>query len=326
MRALLLSAAVLIVTMPSSSAQESLTRVASIDLPRVEGRIDHLAFDAATQRLFVAALGNNTVEALDLKAGAHIRSLPAFREPQGIALVADARLIAVANGQGEGLQLLNADTYRPGPMIRLGDDSDNVRYDPAAKRLYVGFAGGALAAIDPAAAKVLGEVKLAGHPESFQLERSGTRIFVNVPAADQIAVVDRTAMRVISTWSVAGAKANFPMALDEANHRVFVGCRRPAKVLVFDTTSGKEVGSFDIVGDTDDLFYDAARKRLYISGGEGFIDVLQAESTNQFMRIARVATAPGARTSLFVPELRRLYLAVPHRGSQKAEIRVFEAR
>ena len=126
------------------------------------------------------------------------------------------------------------------------------------------------------------------------------------------------------TRALAGAKANYPMALDEANHRLFIGCRRPAKVLIFDTTTGKEVGSFEIAGDTDDLFYDAARKRLYISGGEGFIDVFQNSEANSFARVARIATAAGARTSLFVPDLNRLFLAVPHRGSQRAEIRVYD--
>jgi DNA-binding beta-propeller fold protein YncE len=207
----------------------------------------------------------------------------------------------------------------------LGDDSDNVRYDPAARRLFVGFGNGALASISAADGSVLGEAKLGGHPESFQLERSGSRAFVNVPAADQIAVVDRGTMTVVATWPVAGAKANFPMALDEANHRVFIGCRRPAKVLLFDTATGKPSTSFEVVGDTDDLFYDAARKRLYVSGGEGYLDVFQEQDATRFARIAHVATAAGARTSLFVPDQARLYLAVPHRGSQKAEIRIFEA-
>ena len=310
----------------SSSAQEPLSLVSSIALPRVEGRIDHLAFDGVTQHLFVAALGNNTVEVLDLKVGVHLKSLPGFREPQGIAVLSDERSIAVANGQGDGVQLVDASDYRPRSEVRLGDDSDNVRYDATAKRFYVGFGSGALAAISGSEAKVLGQAKLAGHPESFQLERSGTRIFVNVPNADQIAVVDRTAMKVVSTWPVGGAKANYPMALDEPNHRLFVGCRRPAKVLIFDTTTGKETGAIDIVGDTDDLFYDSARKRIYVSGGEGFVDVLQDQGPNRFARIAHLATAAGARTSLFVQDLNRLYLAVPHRGSQKAEIRVYEAR
>jgi len=313
-----------VIAMPLLSAEEPLTFARSIELPRVDGRIDHLAFDAIGQHLFVAALGNNTVEVLDLKAGAHVKSLPGFREPQGIAVAPDAKVVAVANGQGEGVQFLSVDDYRPGVSVRLGDDSDNVRYDGSAKRLYVGFGGGALASINPADGKVLATVKLAGHPESFQLERSGSRVFVNVPTADQIAVVDRGPMKVVATWPVTSATANYPMALDEANHRLFIGCRRPAKVLVFDTVTAKQVASFDIVGDTDDLFYDAARKRLYISGGEGFIDVFQNSEANSFARVAHIATAAGARTSLFVPDLNRLFLAVPHRGSQRAQIRVYD--
>ncbi len=307
-------------------AQEPLTLVHTIELPRVDGRIDHLAFDPATGRLFVAALGNNTVEVLDTKQGTHIRSLTGFHEPQGISIATAAKVVVVANGAGDGVQMFSADDYRPGAMVRLGDDADNVRYDAAASRIYVGYGSGALASIDPVATKVLGEVKLEGHPESFQLERSGTRAFVNVPTAGQIAVVDRASLNVVATWPLSTAKSNFPMALDEPNHRLFVGCRRPAKVLVFDTTSGKEVTSFDIVGDTDDLFYDPSRRRLYVTGGEGYADVVQDEDGSRFARIGRVTTAPGARTSLFVADQGRLYVAVPHRGNQKAAVRVFEAR
>ena len=143
--------------------------------------------------------------------------------------------------------------------------------------------------------------------------------------ADRIEVVDRAAMKVIATWQVTTARSNFPMALDEANHRLFIGCRRPAKVLVFDTSNGKQIGAFDIVGDTDDLFYDAARKRVYITGGEGYVDVVEDQGGNHFTRVAHMPTASGARTSFFVADQSRLYLAVPHRGNQKAEIRIFEA-
>jgi protein-tyrosine-phosphatase len=310
----------------SASGQMPLALVATIELPGVEGRIDHLAVDAAAQRLYVAALGNNTVEVLDVRSNRHLKSLPGFREPQGVATLPDARLVAVANGQGEGLQFVDANDDHLTRTVRLGDDSDNVRYDPAATRLYVGFGSGALAAVNPADGKVLGQARLAGHPESFQLERSGSRAFVNVPAADHIAVVDRAAMHVVATWPVVGAKANFPMALDETHHRLFVGCRRPAKVLVYDTATGKETSAFDIVGDTDDLFYDAARQRLYVSGGEGYLDVFQEQDAGRFSRVAHIATAAGARTSLFVPDQSRLYLAVPHRGNQKAEVRIYAAR
>jgi DNA-binding beta-propeller fold protein YncE len=290
----------------------------------VEGRIDHLAFDTQTQRLFVAALGNNTVEVVDTRAGQLLRSLSEFQKPQGIAVAVDAEVVVVANGQGDGVQLLSSDNFRPVAAVHLGDDSDNVRYDPAAKLVYVGYGDGAIAAIDPSDRKVAGRVALAGHPESFQLERNGPRVFVNVPDANQIAVIDRVAMKVIATWRVSAATANFPMALDEANHRLFIGCRRPAKVLVFDTSDGRQVSAFEIVGDTDDLFYDAARKRLYVSGGDGFVDVIEEQTPNGFIRIAHLATAAGARTGLFVAEQNRFYLAVPHRGNQQAEIRVYD--
>jgi DNA-binding beta-propeller fold protein YncE len=315
-----------LVSLQTSPGPEPLRLVKTIDLPGVPGRIDHLAIDTAARRLFVAALGNNTVEVLDVKEDRYLKSLPGFHEPQGIAFVPDLKLIAVADGQGDGVQVLDAADFRAVKSVRLGDDADNVRYDAAGKRLFVGFGSGALAAVDPAAGQALGQVKLPGHPESFQLERSGPRTYVNVPTAEQIAVVDRTAMKVMATWPVTSAKSNYPMALDEANQRLFVGCRRPAKVLVYDTTTGREIGSIDIVGDTDDLWYDGSRKRLYVSGGEGFIDVLQEQDANRFTRLARVPTAAGARTSLFVADQNRLYLAVPHRGGQKAEIRIYETR
>jgi len=305
--------------------QEPLRLSGAIELPRVEGRIDHLAFDGATERLFIAALGNNTVEVLDVKNNMHLKSLPGFREPQGIAVATAANVVAVANGEGTRIQLLEAGDYHVIRSTALGDDSDNVRYDSEAHLLYVGYGSGALAAVRPDDGTVLGTVKLLGHPESFQLEQSGTRIFVNVPNADHIAVVDRKAMKVIATWPVRTATSNFPMALDEANHRLFIACRRPAKVLIFDTASGKETGSFDIVGDTDDLFYDTARKRLYVSGGEGFLDAFQVSTTGSATRIAHVLTAPGSRTSLFVADRGRIYLAVPHRGSQRAEVRMYDA-
>lgn len=325
MRACAIVLMLLLFALRSGSAQEPLALVKAIDLPRVEGRIDHLAFDPSTQKLLVAALGNNTVEVVDVKSGAHVKSLQGFREPQGIAVATGASLAAIANGQGDGIQLIATSDYRTVKAVSLGDDADNVRYDAVAKLLYVGYGNGALAAIDPADGRVTGQVKLAGHPESFQLEHSGSRIFVNVPNAGHIAVIDRNGMKIVATWPVVTAKSNFPMALDEANHRLFIGCRRPARLLVYDTTTGKQIVSSDIVGDTDDLFYDADRKRLYVSGGEGFIDVLDTQTPTP-TKLARVASADGARTSLFVAEQHRLYLAVPHRGAQNAQIRVYEAR
>lgn len=326
MRACISAAALLSLTTLQAASQEPLSFVRAIELPRVEGRIDHLALDPAGEKLFIAALGNNTVEVLDVENGTHVKSLAGFREPQGIASAPDAKAIAIANGEGNGIQLIDANDYRHLRAVSLGDDSDNVRYDAAAKRLYVGYGSGALAAVSPADGKVLGTVTLTGHPEAFQLERTGQRIFVNVPDADHIAVVDHNAMKVIATWPLSSAKSNFPMALDDANHRMYVGCRKPPKLLVYDTASGKEIGSVDIVGDTDDLFYDGQRKRVYVAGGEGFIDVLDARAPGTPTRLTRITTAAGARTALFAPDQGRLYLAVPHRGAQRAEIRIYQVR
>jgi DNA-binding beta-propeller fold protein YncE len=311
---------------PSRFAQEPLVLLATINLPGVQGRIDHLAVDADSQRAFVAALGNNTVEVLDLRTNTHVKSLAGFHEPQGIAALANLKAIAVANGEGTGIQLLSSDDYTPGPSVRLGDDADNVRYDAKASRIYVGYGDGALAAIDATDRTVLGRVRFSGHPESFPLEQDGPRAIVNVPSAGQLVVVDRVAMKVIATWPVTTASANFPLAFDESGHRLFVGCRRPAKVIVYDSSRGKEVASFDIVGDTDDIFFDKVRERLYVSGGEGFVDVFDTRPDRRFSRIARVSTAPGARTSLYVPALDRLLVAVPRRDGQKAEVRVYAVR
>lgn len=305
---------------------EPLVLVQTIALPDVEGRIDHLAVDLQNDRLFVAALGNDTLEVQDLRAGAHLRSVKGLHEPQGIALPADGKFVAVANGQGGDLQLFDRASLTTLNSIPLGDDPDNVRYDARTRRLYVGYGSGAVAALDAQSGKRLGDVKLAGHPESFQLEATGPRIYVNVPSARQIAVLDREAMKLLATWSVTDADANYPMALDEPGHRLFIGCRRPAKVLVYDTATGTRVASTEAVGDTDDLFYDSQRQRLYVTGGDGAIDVFDVSAPARLTRIGHVVSAPGARTSLFVPEQSRLYLAVPHRGSQHAEIRVYQAK
>lgn len=312
--------------MQTAPAPDPVELVQTIELPQVDGRIDHLALDVARQQMFVAALGNNTVEVLNLAKGVRARSLAGFHEPQGIVALPDSNLVAVANGQSGDLVLLDA---RNGSVIRtipLSDDADNVRYDATGRRLYVAHGAGAISAVDPATGHVLSEVRLAGHPESFQIERHAHRIYANVPAAGAVAVVNRQTMKLEATWLLAGAKANYPMALDEDGHRVFVGSRQPARVLIYETTSGRQLGAIDTCGDTDDLFFDAVRKRIYVSCGEGFLDVFQQEDVSHFTRMAHVATAPGARTSLYVPEQNRLYVAVPHRGDQKAEIRVYNVR
>jgi DNA-binding beta-propeller fold protein YncE len=314
----------LVATTQAQNPTAPLTLDKTIPMPRVEGRIDHMAADVAGQRLFVAALGNNSVEVLDLKAGTSIRSVPGFAEPQGIAYVPELNRVFIANGQDGTCRILDGQSLQTISSLQCGEDADNVRYDAKAGRIYVGYGDGALAVLDAKTGAKLTDIKLSGHPESFRLETGGPRIFVNVPKADHIAVLDRDKGEVIATWPLKEARSNFPLILDEANHRLFAGCRNPARVLVYDYATGKLVTSFTISRDTDDLFFDAANKSLYVSCGQGAIDAIQQTDADHYTAAKPVPTATGARTSLFVPELRILCLAVPHRGDQRAEVRIYK--
>jgi DNA-binding beta-propeller fold protein YncE len=263
------------------------------------------------------------VEVVDLAAGKvtqHIRNL---RAPQGIGFAPESDRLAVANDHDGSCRLYDGTSLQQTATIDLKDDADNVRYDAVARRFWVGYGDGGLAAINAENGKQVADVKLDAHPESFQLETKGKRIFVNVPNAGHIAVVDRETGAVIEKFPLKEARANFPMALDEADHRLFIGCRNPAKLLVLDTETGKTVATLDIVGDTDDLFYDGANKRIYVSGGEGRITVISQTNADTYNLAGQATTAPGARTSFFAPETGTLYVAVPHRGKQRAELRVF---
>jgi DNA-binding beta-propeller fold protein YncE len=304
----------------------SLRLVQTIPLPNVEGRIDHLAVDLKGQRLFIAALGNNTVEVVDLRAGKRTQSISGLHEPQGVSFIPEFNKLFVANAKSGACDVFDGSSLKRIKSIKLSDDADNIRYDAANRRVYVGYGSGALAIMDVATGERIGESKLKGHPESFQLEKSGPRIFVNIPTAQQIAVVDREKRAVIAVWPTGDATANYPMALDETHHRLFVGFRKPAKLAVFDTESGKNVADLDSAGDADDIFYDSSRRRVYISGGEGFLSIFQQDDADHYKPMTKIPTAAGARTALFVPELGRFYLAVPHRGTQRAEVRVYEAQ
>jgi DNA-binding beta-propeller fold protein YncE len=312
-------------TFAQSAGQSSnpLTQVQTIPLDGVEGRIDQFGLDASAKRLFVSALGNNTVEVVDLATGKVTQHIRDLRAPQGIGFAPESNRLAVANDGDGSCRLYDGTSLQQTATIELKDDADNVRYDNASHRFWVGYGDGGLAAIDPESGKQVADIKLEGHPESFQLETKGKRIFVNVPNAAYVAVVDRETRTVIEKIPLTEASANFPMAFDEADHRLFIGCRSPAKLLVLDTETGKTVATVGIVGDTDDLFYDAANKRIYVSGGEGRVTVISQTSADNYNVAGQVTTAPGARTSFFVPATETLYVAVPHRGEQKAELRVF---
>src|SRR5438094_4415211 len=295
----------------------------TIPLPGVEGRIDHLALDAASDRLFVCALGNNTVEVLDLRKGERIHSITGLGAPQGIAYIPELNRIFVANDKGGICKIYNGKSFQAVGGLDFKDDADNVRYDDATKKLYVGFGSGGIAVVNAPDGKQIGSIKLSAHPEAFELEKTGKRIFVNVPNSRHVAVIDRDKNEVVATWKTDLAFGNFPMALDEANHRLFIGCRLPSKLVVLDTDSGEVAAKIDISGDPDDLFYDAKRHRIYAICGAGKIDIIEQTDPNTYAASAKVNTADGASTGLFVSEGETLFVAVPHRECKKAEVRAY---
>lgn len=309
----------------SSTSNTSLSLVQTIPLPNVTGRIDHLGADKKGERLFVAELGNNSVDIIDLREGKRIsRITTGLNEPQGIAFIPELNRLFVANRADGSVNIFDGKTFTLLQTIRLNGDADNIRYDSNNGLIYVGYGNGGLAVINAASGEKLGNIQLPGHPESFQLEKFGNKVFVNVPDDDSIIVADKKNLKVTSKWTLTSARENFPMALDEGNHRLFVGFRDPAKVIVYDTESGREAASFNTAKDVDDIFFDAVNKQIYISGGEGAVDIFKQRDMDHYDLVNRIQSAQGARTSLFVPELNQLYLAVPEHRGQEAQIQIYE--
>jgi WD40 repeat protein len=249
-----------------------------------------------------------------------------------VIFIPELNRIFVSNGQDGTVDIFDAKSFSLIKKIKLpSDDADNMHYDPNSRLLYVGYGQGSLGIVNATNYNIVGNIPLTGHPESFQIEgekgASGQkqRIFINVPQSNSIEIVDDSQKDIVSkTWTITDAQNNFPMAIDETNHRLFIGTRDPPKLIVFDTNSGKVVSVLDIANDADDIFYDTAKKRVYVSCGEGFINVFQQQDANHYNAIVSIPTAQCARTSLFVPELHRFYLAVPHVANQESEIFVYE--
>jgi len=314
-----------------SSALSLTTR---IPLPNVKGRIDHSSVDVKGQRLFVAAVANHTLEVIDLKSGQRVRTITDLAEPQGVYYDASTNRLFVACGLDGVTKIYDGATFQVIASVKFPDDADNIRFDARTKQVIVGYAGakqlrkreegtGGLGFLDTNG-KLIREIVIDAHPESFRLEEKGTRLFVNVPDKQEIEVVDLAKGAVVARWPVTSSKNNFPMSLDEAHHRLFVGAWMPPRLLVFDTESGKQVASGEIAGNTDDLFYDASKGRIYVLTGQGFLEVFQQKDPDHYDRIARYPTPPGTGTGLFVPEMGKLFVAV--RGEPNAEIRVYETK
>jgi YVTN family beta-propeller protein len=320
---LLFAAAMLLLTSAPSKTQNAelpmLSLEAKIVLGDVKGRIDHMALDPARNRLFVAELENNSLGVVDLNERKVIHRITGLTEPQGVAYERDT--LYVANGGDGSVRLYRGADYAETGRIALGDDADNIRIHPGTGQILVGYGAGAIATINPATRAKIADFPLPAHPESFQLDRNTNQMFVNVPRAKTIVVLDSVSGQRKATWPANEGAGNFPMALDEEAQHVIVAYRTPPRLAIL-STGGERIASRELCGDADDVFVDPKRARIYVSCGEGFLDVFDARDANRG-RLARVPTSPGARTSYYIAALDRLFLAVRATSAQPAAIWVY---
>ena len=318
---------------PNVCAQEKLPLklIQTIPMPNVQGRMDHLGVDIKGKRLFAAALDNNTLEVIDLKAGKRVFSIPGQSMPQGVFYSPDFKRLFVANGTDGTCKIYAGDTFKLLDSLPLGIGLDHVGYDPATKYLYSGYGdtkSGVLAIIDTRTNEHIGDIKSDFRPGGIKLEKSGPRIFLRYTGSPNIGVVDRQKREVIATWPVTGVRQSNSLALDETHHRLFDGTNGPGTLIVFDTESGKQIAQLVGIEGTDDTWYDAARKRIYISGGRGaevgFAYVYQQKDADKYELIAKVPTRANAGTSIWVPEFNRYFVSAAAHGGQDAAILVFE--
>ncbi|MBF9252157.1 YncE family protein [Pontibacter sp. 172403-2] len=295
-----------------------------VKLPGVRGRIDHLAVDKAHQVVYMAALGNNTLEVIDLSKGKVIHEIKGLDEPQGVAYLPQANAVFVANGGNGVCAFYDANTYKQKAELDLGEDADNVSYAQGDQTVYVGYGNGGIALINAASMKAIGTIRLPGHPEGFEVDSLTKKIWANVPDARVVAVLDGKNRKAIDAWRINAPLACFPIAYSSQDHRLFIGGRRPSRLLVLDSETGKKIAEAPCAGDADNLFYDAASKRILISGGSGYVDIFKQQDTDTYTQIAHIATRIGARTSLWVPEWKEFLLAVPERNGQPAALLVYK--
>jgi DNA-binding beta-propeller fold protein YncE len=290
-----------------------------IPLPKVQGRVDHLSADVAHKRVFVAALGNDTVEVVDLRLGRRVARIDGLHEPQGVLYLAANRTLYVSNGDDGKVRSFDGMTLEPFKAVSLGEDADNLRYDSSRGELLVAYGTGGIAMLGWDLTR-RADLRLPVHPEAFALSEDGKLLYVNRPHNRSIGRIDLTTRSVNPQWSSPGGSANYPMALDPTGKRLYVACRQPGELVLLDAASGAVQAQIPTVGDADDLFFDAARSLLYVIGGEGYIDVVQAGPGKSLKSIAHIPTQPGARTGLLVPEWNELLVAVPQRGESPARL------
>jgi DNA-binding beta-propeller fold protein YncE len=298
-----------------------------IPVPSVAGRIDHFSADVKRKRLFVSALGNNSLEVIDVFAGRVVHSIKGLAQPQGPLYVPAVDKLYVANAEDGKVRVYDGATYTLRRTIDFGKDPDNMRYDEASKRVYVGFGedDGGIGMIDPKTDERVGDVyKTEGHPESFQVEAKGEHIFANVPDAGNVVESIDKKNGAVTKWPLKDLRGNYAMALNEDDHRLFTITRKTPMMVVLDTQTGKEVARIRAAGECDDVFFDPTRKRIYVIGGEGIISVFQQNDPDHYELVANVPSAVGIRTGYYYAKRDRFYVAAPAKGNEPAQVWTFE--
>jgi YVTN family beta-propeller protein len=315
------AALILLLAAGCSAAAVPFVMEASIPLGDVAGRIDHLTFDPTRGHIAVAELGNDSVAVVNLETRSVIERITGLDDPQGIAYVTSTDLIAVANGGDGSLRFYRGSDFSEAGRIDLGNDADNVHVIANSSRVLIGYGAGAVAIVDTQSMRVASSVSLPAHPEGLRLSADGRHVYVNVPGAEQIAVVDIVAGEQSDSFTFAGLGANFPMAVSRNGTELASVFRTPARLGLIDLQTGTLRWSHATCSDADDVFFDSRRGRIYVSCGEGAVDVFE-RTDGGYRELGRTQTATGARTALFVPELDRLYVAAPATPRHTAELLV----
>jgi DNA-binding beta-propeller fold protein YncE len=298
----------------------------------VKGHFDHFAIDVKGGRLLVTPEAYKAVLVFDLKSGKMLHTIGGIEKPHAILYREDRNRLYVTDGEAGDVKIFDSTTYKPVGSVKLLEDADSIGFDPATKFLYVDNGGGdvhqtysMLSVVDTTAEKKVADIKIEGETiEAMALEKSSPRIYVNNRTKNQVEVVDREKREVIASWPVTKGKINVAIALDEANHRLFVACRS-GEIVVIDTQTGKEVTALPITQGVDDLVYDAASKRIY-AACDGAADVYAQTDADNYKLLGKVVTGPVGKTALLVPELKRYFVAVPQHGTTNSEVLVFEVQ
>ncbi len=325
-----LAAFFLLLTVTPTGAQSApLSVQKTISLPGVTGKFDHFAYDPASNRLFAAATGNHTVEVIDVPAGKVLQEITGLRKPHGVAWVSEEKRLFVADGTLAALNVYEGTPFKLIASLPLSDDADDMAYDETTKLLYVGHGGssaevpGRVAVVDTVKLVIVDNLPMQAHPEALEIDPASHRIFVNVADAAEVAVIDGATHTINAHWPLTRAKDNVPLAFVPESHALLLGCRTPATALLLSTDDGKEMDSAPSSGGADDLFYDPVTHHAYLIAGSGAVDVFEVNA-GKIRSVGKIATASGAKTGLWVPTRRELFVGIPSAGSQPSQVQVFK--